>query len=84
MHILLLTLNSNPTTPVTSMSRILHLATDLPINTKLKDFSLKDWPKTVRLCLLAISFSSAGPSQQTPLTRENGMKDVSTRCTRIT
>jgi len=66
MHILLLTLNSNPTTPVTSMSLILHLARDLPINTKFEGFSLKDLPKTVRPCLLAISFSSAGPSQQTP------------------
>ena len=83
-HILLLILNSNRTTPVTSTSLILYLVSDLPTNTKFEDFLLKDSLKTVRPCLLAISFSSACPSQQTPSIRENGMKDVSTRCTRTT
>jgi hypothetical protein len=83
-HTLLLILNSKRTTPVTSMSPILYLVSDFPTNTQFEDFLLKDLLKTVRPCLLAISFLSACPSQQTPSTRENGMKDVSTKCTRTT
>jgi hypothetical protein len=83
-HTLLLILNSKRTIPVTSTFLILYLVSDFSTNTKFEDFLLKDLLKTVRPCLLAISFSSACPNQRIPSTRENGMKDVSTRCTRTT